>query len=263
MDAPMENLAEAVRSSWELKAKWWDDRIGDGNAFQRELVEPATLRLATPGPGQLILDIACGAGRMARLMAAGGAQVLGIEFWATFLERAWARTAAEAPIEFRLLDATDQGQLLSLGAGRFHGAVATMALMDMARIEPLFEALAALLKPGGRFVFSILHPCFIGPGSGMFAEERTEEGRTRRVAGVKVTRYRTAEAYRGEGMAGQPEPQIYFHRPLALILQEAFRNGFSLDGLEEPGFAPGPDLAFQWQGLPELAPVLVARLRRP
>jgi len=199
MDAPMENLAEAVRSSWELKAKWWDDRIGDGNAFQRELVEPATLRLATPGPGQLILDIACGAGRMARLMAAGGAQVLGIEFWATFLERAWARTAAEAPIEFRLLDATDQGQLLSLGAGRFHGAVATMALMDMAQVERLFETLPVLLKPGGWFVFSILHPCFCAPGTEMYAEERLVDGRSHRTAGLKVNRYRSSTPFRAEG----------------------------------------------------------------
>ncbi len=35
-----------------------------------------------------------------------------------------------------------------------------MALMDMADIEPLFSALRELLKPGGRFVFTVCHPAF-------------------------------------------------------------------------------------------------------
>ena len=263
MVSSVEHLNDEARRIWDANADWWDGQLGDGSPFQRELLEPATLRLVEPARGQLILDVACGAGRMSRLLAARGAQVLAVDFSERFLARARERKAPEARIEYRLLDATRKDQLAALGAARFDAAVATMALMDMARIEPLFEALAALLKPGGRFVFSILHPCFMGPGSGMFAEERFEEGRIRRVAGVKVTRYRTAEVYRGEGIAGQPESQIYFHRPLALILQEGFRNGFSLDGFEEPGFEPGAEVCFQWQGLPELAPVLVARLRRP
>ena len=262
MEASVEHLNDEARRIWDANADWWDEQLGDGNPFQRELLEPVTLRLVEPARGQLILDIACGAGRMSRLLAARGATVVAVDFSERFLARARARLGPEARIEYRQLDVTRKDQLATLGAARFDAAVATMALMDMARIEPLFEALAALLKPGGRFVFSILHPCFIGPGSGLFAEERTEEGRIRRVAGVKVTRYRSAETYRGEGMPGQPEPQIYFHRPLALILQEAFRNGFTLDGMEEPGFQPGTEAWFQWQGLPELAPILVARLRR-
>jgi SAM-dependent methyltransferase len=32
--------------------------------------------------------------------------------------------------------------------------------MDMAQIDPLFRALARLVRPGGRFVFVLCHPCF-------------------------------------------------------------------------------------------------------
>ena len=35
-----------------------------------------------------------------------------------------------------------------------------MAMMDMIVIDPLLDSLAELLKPGGRFVFSLPHPCF-------------------------------------------------------------------------------------------------------
>ncbi|MFQ6043062.1 MAG: hypothetical protein ACE5PV_19585, partial [Candidatus Poribacteria bacterium] len=33
--------AEA-RRIWDANAEWWDDKIGDGNEFQCELIEPAT-----------------------------------------------------------------------------------------------------------------------------------------------------------------------------------------------------------------------------
>ncbi|WP_306602054.1 bifunctional 2-polyprenyl-6-hydroxyphenol methylase/3-demethylubiquinol 3-O-methyltransferase UbiG [Geothrix sp. 21YS21S-2] len=257
----MEDPAGEAHSSWERNAPWWDDRIGDGNAFQCQLIEPATLRLAAPGPGMRILDIACGAGRMARLMAAEGAQVTGIDFCEGFLDRARRRTAPEAPIDFRLLDVTDRGQLATLGAGRFQGAVATMALMDLARIDPLFEELPGLLEPGGFLVFSILHPCFSGSGTEMFVEERLVDGRSQRAAGLKVTHYRNATAFRAEGIRGQPEPGLHFHRSLETLLSTAFRCGFILDGLEEPGFRTASDRFLEWENMPDLAPVLVCRLK--
>jgi hypothetical protein len=33
------------RRIWDANARWWDDRIGDGNDFQTLLIEPATERL--------------------------------------------------------------------------------------------------------------------------------------------------------------------------------------------------------------------------
>lgn len=83
---------------------------------------------------------------MARLMAAAGAQVVGVDFCETFLDRARKRTAPEAPVEYRWLDATDPDQLRTLGAARFHGAVATMAhLLSIALLRPLLAV--ALSNP--------------------------------------------------------------------------------------------------------------------
>lgn len=54
------------------------------------------------------------------------------------------------PIEYHVLDATDEEGLMALGEGRFDAAVANMALMDITVIKPLFAALHRLLRPGGR-----------------------------------------------------------------------------------------------------------------
>ena len=47
-------------------------------------------------------------------------------------------------------------------------------------------------------------------------------------------------AQRGEGIVGQPEPHIYFHRPLNELLGVCFQAGFVMDGIEEPAFGGGP-----------------------
>jgi len=258
-------LGDEVRRIWDRNAEWWDDRIGDGNAYQIELIEPAQERLVKIEPGMTILDVACGAGRFSRRMAELGAHVVAFDFSERFIERARQRTPAELTnIEYHVADATDEQQLLAFGAERFDGAVATMALMDVADIGPLFRALATLLKPGGWFVFSVLHPCFQGAQRRLFIEmEEDGEGRIAFRSGVAVMRYLTPRAYRGEGIVGQPEPQYYFDRPLSVLFAAGFENGFVVDGLVEPAFEPGrgDGRSLGTENMPEIPPILVARMR--
>jgi SAM-dependent methyltransferase len=166
------------RHVWDANARWWDDRIGDGNEFQTWLIEPATERLLAAAPGDTILDIACGAGRMARRIAANGARVVAFDASAAFIARARERTPVDAGIEYHVADAASPDALLALGANRFDKAVCTMALMDMPEIEPLFATLPRLLIPGGTFVFSVLHPCFLSAPNVRVAEiEDDQTGR--------------------------------------------------------------------------------------
>src|SRR5437762_11300760 len=158
----LDQLNAETQSIWDRNADWWDDYIGpEGNAFHRTSIGPATERLLQVQPGELVLDIACGNGQFARRMADLGARIVACDFSAKFLERARRHNATyEDRIEYHQVNATDPAQLLKLGEGRYDAAVCTMALMDMAAIEPLAETLPKLLKPGGRFVFSVTHPCF-------------------------------------------------------------------------------------------------------
>ena len=267
-------LNQESRRIWDANAEWWDNRIGDGNDFQIQLIEPATERLLGLKPGETVLDVACGAGRLARRYAELGAHVVACDFSEKFLERARRRTPPGADIKYHVLDACDRDQLLSLGArhvggrhvgGRhFDAAVATMALMDMAAVEPLFSALRELLKPGGRFVFSVTHPCFNSPYATRFMEARESDGRYAPECGVKVTGYLTPVARKSEGIVGQPQPQYYFQRPLHALLGAALREGFVLDALEEPALAPQDvGRGIRWEQMPDLPPVLAARLRLP
>ncbi|HVH27454.1 MAG TPA: class I SAM-dependent methyltransferase [Vicinamibacterales bacterium] len=250
------------RRIWDKNAIWWDEHIGDGNRYQELLIEPATERLLEIAPGDRILDVACGAGRFARRMAALGADVVALDSSANFIDRARSRSAGLTTIAYHLIDASDRDRMQSLG--RFDKAVCTMAVMDMPEIAPLLAALARVMKPRAPFVFSLTHPCFHSATVARFAEVReADDGRHRIDTGVKVGAYLTPCARKTEGILGQPEPQYFFHRPLHVLLRACFDAGFVMDGIEEPGFPVGGELraGVGWSDMPEIPPILVVRMR--
>ena len=256
--------ADENRQIWDANAQWWDDRIGDGNDFQKVLIEPATERLLAVSSHDVIIDVACGAGRFARRMAELGATVVALDHSKKFIERARKRTENGVAGEDHVIDAANADALLSLGNKRFHKAVCTMAIMDMPEIAPLFSALSEMLIPGGIVVFSLVHSCFHSASIQRFAEVYEEEaGRQIVRTGIKVSEYLTPTARRTEGIIGQPEPQFYFHRPMHVLFQSCFEAGFVITGMEEPGF-PEPakrKAGVRWDDMPEIPPVMVLRMK--
>lgn len=263
-NAEFPECADENRRIWNANARWWDDRIGDGNDFQTVLIEPATERLLEVVRGDRILDVACGAGRFARRMAALGASVVAFDGSNEFIARARERTASGEAIEYHVLDAANVGVLAANGANRFNKAVCTMALMDMPEIRPLFGALPRLLTTGGVFVFSVTHPCFHSAAIQRFTELSEEEaGRHVVRSGVKVTSYLSPFARKTEGIIGQPEAQWFFHRSIGALFRAGFDAGFVVDGIEEPGFPEkhGSRPGVRWHDMPDIPPVLVVRMK--
>jgi 2-polyprenyl-3-methyl-5-hydroxy-6-metoxy-1,4-benzoquinol methylase len=268
-----DSLNAETRQAWNENAAFWDERMGEGNDFVEVLTWPATERLLELQPGERVLDIACGNGLTSRRLAAMGAEVVAFDFAEEMLTLARRRTVETARTEgagriiYHVLDATDEAALLALGEGRFDAALCNMALFDMAEIDPLMRALSGLLRPGGRFVFSVIHPCFNSPHMAHVAEMEDREGNIVTTYSVKIFGYMTSTVSRGAAIPGQPRPQLYFHRPLQGLLGAGLEVGFILDGLEERAFPPDHVSGrnpLSWGGnFSEIPPVLVARLRLP
>lgn len=253
-----------VRRVWDANAAFWDERMGDGNAFHRFLNRPTLERLLELGGGERVLEIACGNGQFARQLSARGADVLAVDASPKMLERARARpTPGPGRVEFRELDATDETALVALG--RFDAVVASMALMDVPAIAPLARALPKLLRPGGAFVFSVCHPAFNSSSVRRSISEEDPDGTLVETKGVLVTRYATPRTTRSIAMIGQPEPQPFFDRSIADLFRPFFAAGLVVDALEEPVFPPEAPVGrpMAWENFREIPPLFAARLRRP
>ena len=265
MKKDLRTLNNQTRNAWEANAEVWDKRMGvDGNDFFNILCWPALKSLLDLKPDMHILDIACGNGLTTGRLAKAGAQVTAFDFSSPLIEYAKNHTAQfKSQIKYRVIDATNEAQLLSLGKNKFDSSLSNMALFDMADIEPLFRILPKLLKPNGTFVFSITHPAF-NNASAMHIVEEFDNGEINTVYSIKVSRYMTPHHQRGLALRNQPKPQVYFDRPLQYYLNLGFKNGFILDGFEERAFPPEVPQTHPlgWGGkFSELPAVIVARMR--
>ena len=263
-DRPDEQELQRV---WDANAGFWDDTVGaHGNNFHRVLVSPAQLELLALQPGERVVELACGNGQFSREMARAGAEVVASDFSTVFLERARAHAdQAGVAVELHVADATDAAQVLALGAaGSFDAAVCTMAFHDIADLVPLATALRSLVRPDGRFVFTVMHPCFNGVGQSFLAESDDVAGEIVTRYSLRIDRYLGVEPSLGLGIVGQPEAHWYFPRTLTQLLAPFFEAGWAMDGVREPAFSPGDGEAthqWSWSNRPALPPVLAVRLR--
>ena len=263
------DLNDESIGAWEANAEFWDAVQGDeGNYWQRTLVFPTTLELLQPLPASL-LEIACGNGNFARQAAALGVAVTATDGSQRLLDIARERSQGRN-LDWMRLDATDRSELATLAGARgapFDAAVCNMAIMDIAEITPLFDMLPLALAEGAPFVFSVLHPAFnLGPDVRIFVERHeTPDGRLVTESGVRVTGYLDTGVQHGIASVGQPAQQPYFHRSLTELFTTAFQRGWVLDGIREPSFRdrrdPDSENRLTWDDLPDIPPILVARLR--
>src|SRR3989442_7757907 len=150
------DLNEETCTIWDQNAAFWEERMGDGNDFQRLLIGPASERLLNLRPGETVLEIACGNGVFSRRMARLGVHVIATDFSAQLLERARARNSEYGDcIEYRLLDATHEDQIVAVRQQRVHAAGCNIAIIDIDEIDSLIRGIRQVVKPGGRFVFSL------------------------------------------------------------------------------------------------------------
>ena len=161
---------------------------------------PFLLDWCEPVRGADVLDLGCGEGYVARQLAErGAASVRGVDISSEMIERARRAEAAEpAGIDYAVGDASDLGRF---GAGSFDLVVAVF-LFNYVSVDAMRRTIAEvarLLRPGGRFVFSVPHPslAFVRPelppfyfrsaGTGYFSgRDRQMEGEIWRRDGASV-----------------------------------------------------------------------------
>jgi 2-polyprenyl-3-methyl-5-hydroxy-6-metoxy-1,4-benzoquinol methylase len=104
--------------------------------------------------GRRVLDAACGDGYLARVLAARGARVTGIDVGPRLIEAAKQRDP-HGEIDYRVADLS---QPLPAESGTFDAVASLLALNDVDDYRGFIATLADLLKPGGRLVVAFNNP---------------------------------------------------------------------------------------------------------
>ncbi len=219
-----------MSGSFEPVVAWYDEHMGDdGDFYHRHLILPALLAVIGDVSGISVLDLGCGSGVLSRILARRGARVTGVDLSPTLIGRAVEREEADSlDITYLVADAAD---LSIFPDSSFSLVTAHMMLMDVEDGAGILQEVGRLLEPGGRFVASLLHPCFEVPRRSEWDTEPDGEGEriVRRIWG-----YREAFSCPDYLTWDQPQPIMRYHRPLSWYAAQLREAGMLIDALEEP-----------------------------
>jgi ubiquinone/menaquinone biosynthesis C-methylase UbiE len=221
--------AALARTAWDVAADAYEHGQASGRDYYRhEFFGPVQAAMCGDVGGIRLLDLGCGTGYFAREMARRGARVTGVDIAPRMIEHA-TRYEAASPlgVEYRVGDAAEIATWFP--AASFDMVTSCMALQDMPDVPAVLRAAHAVLRPGGRLVVSITHPCTDTP----FREwQRDDAGHKRCLC---IDRYfdRVAVEYTWRGWDYDfTTPAL--HAPLEDWFAWILGAGFQLRALREP-----------------------------
>ena len=221
---------------WSANARaWarWVERDPHRQAFLDRAVRSAlgTVR------GARWLDAGCGEGRLARVLAARGADVLGVDIAAPLVAVARRRAQSVRPAAVRARMRFETSDLKARGlvpAGSMDGVLCALALMHVARIEPVLNAWSRALVPGGRLLVLLPHPCFMGPGTSWTARLPQVPRGAPDLEALAVREYPVTGVQSFRFDSAFPAPTINHHRSLEALSGAFATAGFLTRRLLEP-----------------------------
>jgi ubiquinone/menaquinone biosynthesis C-methylase UbiE len=215
---------EAAR--YDGHSDWYDETFsashpGEQEAWFRECLGA--------GGGAVCLDVACGTGRAGGLLRDAGYRAVGFDISADQLRYARSRLAAAVRADARRLPVPDA--CADVATGMYFQT-------DTEDFAAVVHEVARCLRPGGRFAYLGVHPCYVGPFVYRLDEQRDQSL-------TFTPGYGTAAAdtggwaSRGSGDGSKIGGRVGFHhKTLASLLQAFGDAGFILRSVRE-FVAPG------------------------
>jgi ubiquinone/menaquinone biosynthesis C-methylase UbiE len=205
------------------------------------------LSLVPTSPGQLIVDIGCGEGRVGRDLRRRGDRVLGIDSSFTMVHAATTHPTATTAV------AADAARL-PLADASADCVIAFMSLQDMDNMPKAIEEAARILKDGQRFALAIVHPMY---SVGKFSDDDLGAGNSFVISRPYFDKKRCTRTDVHDDLIMTFHRE---HRPLQAYTQALKEAGFSIEELHE---VTEPDPAQPRHVVPMFLDIVAVRQPRP
>jgi SAM-dependent methyltransferase len=222
----------ANRADWDRSADDYQAEHGEFLGDARFLWSPEGLDEADAGllgevTGRRVLEIGCGAAQCARWLVDSGAAAVGSDLSHRQLQHSRRLDEATGTVVPTVCATASR---LPFSDASFDLACSSFgALPFVADVDVVFTEVARVLRPGGRWVFSVTHPA-----RWMLPDDPTEDGLRVVRSYFDRTPYVETDEY---GSVGYVE----FHRTLGDWVRAVVGAGFVLLDVVEPPWPAGHD----------------------
>ena len=208
------------RDLWETHASWWIDGFTEGaDPEYTEQIEPLVAEWI--GDAARIVDIGCGDGQLARMLAASGSAVVGVDPTRNQISVAAARGGGPGYVRAAAHE-------LPVATASVDAVLACLVFEHIDALDDAIAEVARVLVDGGRFLFLLNHPLLQTPGSGWIDDQILDPPEHYWRIGPYLDEAATYE----EVEAGV---NIRFvHRPLHVYVNTLAELGFRIVHLAEP-----------------------------
>jgi len=229
-----------MRQGWAAEAANWAAfaRTPGLDGTHEQVNLPTLLSLLPREAGQRTLDLACGEGRLSRLLSTRGHQVVGIDAAAAMVRLAATHEPAGPAIN---ADAA----ALPFRDAAFELVVAYMCLHDIDAMPDAIAEVARVLRPGGRLCAAIPHPLNT---AGTFGGKSADAPFV--ITGSYLDTAATDMVLRRDGIALTFHSE---HRPIEAYSRALERAGLLIEAIREPRAAEqvaAADAAQRWRRIP-------------
>lgn len=224
----MSKQNKRMPTGWDGVAHWYHGWVGErGSDYHQNLAIPAVLELLDLQPNEHVLDVGAGQGVLAPYITRCGAVYTGIEISPKLLRL--ARQMHGSHGRFLAGDARRLRQARGLSPGSFDAVVFLLSIQDMNPLSEVVESAAWALRPEGRLVILMTHPCFHIPRQSGWGYDET-----RRLQYRRIDRYLTPLSVPMKPYTGkQSGVTISFHRPISVYVNQLAACGLLVDRLRE------------------------------
>ncbi len=218
--------------NWNENAEEWGGQWPEGGDFNhKHIILPEVLRLMDLSENRLkVLDVACGEGNVSRLIAKKNNEVTGIDISKNMLSYA-VKKEEESPLGIHYSNLNAENISERFQENTFDRIVCNMAIMDIENHISTFEQVYRALKPGGLFVFSVLHPCFSWPTTHTIKLPRDSNRNEDKIWIIDDYFDNRPTTIQHENL---PYPLLYFPRTISEYVNSLIGSGFKMLEISEP-----------------------------
>jgi ubiquinone/menaquinone biosynthesis C-methylase UbiE len=179
--------ATSVREAFDRAAAAYDD-VWNANPVVRRLRARLLRRmLRVWHAGDRIIELNCGTGEDAIVLARHGIAVLATDISQGMIDRATARIAEEGLGQLVALRTVDARALLTIGNETFSGALSNFGGLNcVENLRPIVEGVGALLSPGAQFITVFLGKHPIGANIAALRSGRLRSLMRRQASGTRA-----------------------------------------------------------------------------